>query len=115
MTINYYLGLDSSTQSLKAMVIDPSAGQIVASSSVNFGQELPAYGCPEGVLANPDPLVKHSPPLMWLAALDLVLTKLQLTGVDMRAIRAISGAGQQHVPVRSGRSAGFGAGLRGGD
>ena len=94
-----YLGLDSSTQSLKAMVIDPSAGRIVASASVNFGQELPAYGCPEGVLANPDPLVKHSPPLMWLAALDLVLTKLQLTGVDMRAIRAISGAGQQHGSV----------------
>lgn len=94
-----YLGLDSSTQSMKALVIDPAAGKIIASASVNFGQDLPAYGCPEGVLPHADPLVKHSPPLMWLAALDLVLERLRQTGIKMEDIQAVSGAGQQHGSV----------------
>ncbi len=97
--MSLYLGLDSSTQSMKALVIDPDLGKIVASAAVNFGKDLPEYGCPEGVLANPDPLVKHSPPQMWLAALDLVLSRLQATGVAMGDIRAISGDGQQHGSV----------------
>ena len=97
--MDYYLGLDSSTQSIKALVINPAKAEIVASSVVNFGKDLPAFGCPEGVFPNPDPLVKQSSPLMWLAALDLVLQRLQQTGIDMGAIRAISGAGQQHGSV----------------
>jgi len=110
--MDYYLGLDSSTQSVKALVIDPASGKIVASSLVNFGKDLPAYGCPEGVLANPDPLVKQSAPLMWLAALDLVLQRLQQTGVSMKDIRAISGAGQQHGSVYlNAKSDGILAGL----
>ena len=32
----YYLGIDSSTQSMKGLVIDPAAGTIVASAGVNF-------------------------------------------------------------------------------
>lgn len=97
--MDYYLGLDSSTQSIKAMVIVPETGTLAATAQVNFGQDLPAFGCPEGVLPHPDPLVRHSPPLMWLAALDLVLQRLQKTGVDLQCVRAISGAGQQHGSV----------------
>ncbi len=94
-----YLGIDSSTQSMKGLVIDPSAGTIVASASVNFKDDLPQYQCPDGVLAHPDPLVKHSDPLMWLAALDLLLARLQATGADMGQIAAIGGDGQQHGSV----------------
>lgn len=93
------LGLDSSTQSMKALVIDSDSGKIVASATVNFGKDLAGYGCPEGVLANPDPLVKHSPPLMWLEALDLVLSRLKAGGAPMGDIMAISGDGQQHGSV----------------
>jgi xylulokinase len=93
------LGLDSSTQSMKALVIDSDSGKIVASAAVNFGKDLAGYGCPEGVLAHPDPLVKHSPPLMWLEALDLVLSRLQAGGAPMGDIMAISGDGQQHGSV----------------
>ncbi|RYD45967.1 MAG: carbohydrate kinase, partial [Verrucomicrobiaceae bacterium] len=38
-----FLGLDSSTQSLSALVIDPARGEIVREVSVNFGAALPAY------------------------------------------------------------------------
>ena len=97
--MSFYLGLDSSTQSMKALVIDADTGKIIASAAVNFGKDLPEFGCPEGVLANGDALVKHSPPLMWLAALDLVLGRLQQSGAPMGAISAVSGAGQQHGSV----------------
>lgn len=95
----YYLGIDSSTQSLKGLVIDPSAGRIVGDASVNFKADLPQYNCPDGVLANADPLVKHADPLMWLAALDLMLARLQKSGVDMAQVAAIGGDGQQHGSV----------------
>ena len=95
----YYLGVDSSTQSMKGLVIDPAAGTIVTKASVSFKDDLPQFNCPDGVLANPDPLVKHADPLMWLAALDLLLARLQATGVDMGEIAAIGGDGQQHGSV----------------
>ncbi len=94
-----YLGIDSSTQSLKGLVIDPEAGAVVASASVNFGADLPQYSCPEGFLAHADPLVKHADPLLWLAALDLMLSRLQASGVPMGRIAAVGGDGQQHGSV----------------
>ncbi len=101
-----YLGLDSSTQSLKALLADAESGRIVAVEAVNFGKDLPRFACPEGVLENPDPLVKHSPPGLWLAALDLVLERLQRGGVPMGDVLGISGAGQQHGSVYLKRGAG---------
>lgn len=94
-----YLGIDSSTQSLKALLADIESGQVVAVESVNFGRDLPQFGCPEGVLENADPLVKHSPPAMWLAALDLAMERLYAKGAPMGEILGISGAGQQHGSV----------------
>jgi len=95
----FYLGIDSSTQSMKGLVIDPVAGAVVASAGVHFSSDLPQYKCPDGVLAHMDPLVKHADPLMWLAALDLLLARLQATGADMGRIAAIGGDGQQHGSV----------------
>ena len=95
----YYLGIDSSTQGIKAVVLDPDSASIVATVAVCFTRELASYKCPDGVLAHPDPLVKHADPLMWLAALDLLLAKLAATGVAMHKIAAIGGDGQQHGSV----------------
>ncbi|MFA6569230.1 MAG: FGGY family carbohydrate kinase [Victivallales bacterium] len=94
-----YLGLDSSTQSVKATIIDADKGETVASAAVNFSTELSKYGCPNGVLPNADPLVKHSNPLMWLEALDLVLAKLKSAKAPLDMVAGISGSGQQHGSV----------------
>jgi xylulokinase len=94
-----YLGLDSSTQGLKALLIDVAQGRIVAKSAVNYGLDLPSYGCLDGVLPNPDPLVKHADPMLWLAALDLLLQRMQQAGLPLRQIAAIGGSGQQHGSV----------------
>jgi xylulokinase len=97
--MNLFLGLDSSTQSLSAIVIDADAGQIVKEVSLNYGRELPQFNCPQGVLANPDPLVCHADPLLWAAALDLLCAELRNQGVPLAEIRGISGSGQQHGTV----------------
>jgi xylulokinase len=95
----YFLGLDSSTQSLSAIVIDTSEGRVVVDESVNFGAELPGYESPQGVLPNPDARVRHSDPLMWVEALELVLARVRERGFDWSKIAGISGAGQQHGSV----------------
>lgn len=94
-----FLGLDSSTQSLSAIVIDSSDGRVVVEESVNFGSDLPAYGSPQGVLPNADPHVRHSDPLMWVEALELLLTRVRESGFQWSKVAAISGAGQQHGSV----------------
>lgn len=99
-----FLGLDSSTQSLSALVIDAQTGEVVADHSVAFGARLPAYGSPHGFLPHADPRVVHSDPLMWVEALELLLTELRQQGVDLSRIAGISGAGQQHGSVYLARS-----------
>ena len=94
-----FLGLDSSTQSLSALIIDTDSGKIEVDKSVNFGARLPQFGSPSGFLPNPDASIKHADPLMWVEALDLLLQELKAAGVDLGKIRGISGAGQQHGSV----------------
>jgi xylulokinase len=94
-----YLGLDSSTQGLKALILDLDSRKIAFSDAVNFGKDLPQYKCPEGTLSHSDPLVKHSDPLMWVAALDLVLKRMQAQGVPLGQVLGVGGSGQQHGSV----------------
>lgn len=94
-----YLGLDSSTQSLSALVIDTETGQVVLNHSLNFGKDLPEFDSPNGFLEHSDPNLKHSNPLMWLAALDRLLSDARKGGFDWSTIAGISGAGQQHGSV----------------
>ena len=94
-----FLGLDSSTQSLSAVVIDYERRKVVYDKSLNFDSALPHYKTQNGVLPNPNPLVKHSAPLMWAEALDLLFAGMKKDGVALGEILAISGSGQQHGSV----------------
>ncbi len=84
-----YLGIDCSTQSAKAVVID-DAGRTVAREGVPF---------PQPFIDGPDPLVRHADPRMWLAGVDAVLKKLRDGGFDMSSIAAVGGDAQQHATV----------------
>lgn len=53
--MGYFLGLDASTQSLSAVVINTTSGKIILEKSVNFGDNLPQYDCPNGFIENDDP------------------------------------------------------------
>ena len=94
-----FLGLDSSTQSLSAVVIDLDTRKVVCEKSLNFDAEFPEYKTKNGVLSSRDPLVRHSSPLLWAAALDRLFAQLKKDGVALGKILAVSGSGQQHGSV----------------
>jgi xylulokinase len=96
-----YLGLDSSTQSLTAIVIEVASDQVrvVWEHSLNFDEAFPQFGTEKGVLPNADPLVKVSSPVMWVTALEGMMGQLASSGVELGRLRAISGSAQQHGSV----------------
>jgi sugar (pentulose or hexulose) kinase len=89
-----YLGLDSSTQSLTAIVIDVEGDrrEVVFQSSLQFDAALPQYGTRHGVLQSDDPAVVCSSPAMWADALDLMLARVAASGLDLSRLAAISGS-----------------------
>jgi len=93
------LGIDSSTQGVKAVVWDVSAQRVICSVAVNYGRDLPQFGSPDGFLPNRDVLVRQADPRMWVAGLELVLARLQASGCPMGDIAAIGGDAQQHATV----------------
>ena len=97
--MSYYLGLDSSTQGLKAEVIDTVAGKVVGSFAVNFKNDLPEYHSPSGYLPNDDELVRQADPRMWVAAMDMLFDRMKKADFPMEKIAGISGSGQQHGSV----------------
>ncbi|XP_070682622.1 xylulose kinase 2-like isoform X2 [Malus domestica] len=96
---SYFLGFDSSTQSLKATVLDSNLN-VVTTELVQFDSDLPHYKTKDGVYRDPSVNGRIvSPTLMWVEALDLVLRKLSSSNLDFGKIAAISGSGQQHGSV----------------
>ena len=93
------LGIDSSTQSVKAVIYDTQSGRVTASAAVNYGRDLPQFGSPDGFLPNADATVRRADPRMWLAGLDLVLARLRDSGAPMGEVAAIGGDAQQHATV----------------
>ncbi|KAF5361926.1 hypothetical protein D9756_002272 [Leucocoprinus leucothites] len=94
-----YLGLDLSTQQLKAILIkdDLSVQNEIA---VHFDRDLgEKYGVTNGAIKGPDEGEVTSPVAMWVEAIDLLMQRMQDAGVDFGSVSAISGAGQQHGSV----------------
>ncbi len=92
-----FLGLDCSTQSFSAVLIDYDAKKVVYEKQLVFEKAFPHYHTENGVLRQGN--VVHSPPLMWVEALDRLFAEMQSDGVDLGAVLAISGAAQQHGSV----------------
>jgi xylulokinase len=93
------LGIDASTQSITAVLVDLAEGKVVAESSINFGAALPGYRAPHGYIQGGTDGEVHADPCMWLDGLDLLLETMQADGVDFSRVEAVSGAGQQHGSV----------------
>ena len=94
-----YLGIDLSTQGVKAELIDPenpAAGS--GGFAVGFGADLPQYGAPEGFVPDPDPLVRAADPAMWLDAFDLLFARMRDAGAPLGEVAGISGSAQEPRP-----------------
>jgi xylulokinase len=93
MSEYFFLGLDLSTQQLKALLIDEKA-VVVHDRAVGYDRDLPQYRTTNGATHGPAEGQVTSPVAMWVEALDLILQRMKDAGVDFGRIRAVSGAGQ---------------------
>ena len=102
---NLYLGFDFSTQQIKAVIID-EALKVIAEEHVNFDQDLKEYRTSHGFHEGHNGKVT-APTIMWVKALDLIMERIRIQGVDLSRVAALSGAGQQHGSVywRTGANA----------
>lgn len=93
-----FLGLDLSTQSITAAVLD-GLGHLIHHRTINFDQGFPAYGTTGGVLTDAEnPTVVHGDPLLWAEALEALMGDLAREGVAPR-VAAVACSAQQHGTV----------------
>lgn len=89
--VEYYIGIDSGTQSTKAVVIDGESGQVVGSAVKRYGI---IEGLPQGH--------KEQHPSTWIEAFtETVRRSVEKSGIDPRQVKALGVSGQQHgfVPL----------------
>ncbi|MFO7534557.1 MAG: xylulokinase [Kiritimatiellia bacterium] len=93
-----FLGLDSSTQGLKAVAVDETL-KIVYERGVQYDDDLPFYKTRGGVRHGADGLTVTAPTLMWVEALDLLFARMRDDHFPFAAVAAVSASGQQHGGV----------------
>ncbi|MDA3947837.1 MAG: FGGY family carbohydrate kinase [Spirochaeta sp.] len=102
---NRTLGIDVSTQSISAVVVDPAASpaQVVAELSITYREDprLNRFGIDHDSLLVPPRIAGEAdqPPLMFLAGLEALFGDLAATGLDLGTIAAVSVSAQQHGHV----------------
>ena len=96
------LGLDSSTQSLSAIIIDIDTAEKCFEHSLDYRADarLNRFGIGEDYILPPrEEGEAEQPPLMYLASLDAMFTDMREAGVALENIIAINTSGQQHGHV----------------
>ncbi len=102
------LGLDSSTQSLSAVVIDIDSAEKCFEHSLDYraDERLNQFGIGEDYILPPSEEGEaEQPPLMYLASLDAMFADIREAGVPLASIRLINTSGQQHGHVYLNRDA----------
>ena len=102
------LGLDSSTQSLSAVVIDIDTAEKCFEHSLDYRADtrLNPFGIGEDYILPPrEEGEAEQPPLMYLASLDALFADMRAAGVALKDIVAINTSGQQHGHVYLNRNA----------
>uniref|UniRef100_UPI00398E9614 xylulose kinase isoform X2 n=1 Tax=Pristiophorus japonicus TaxID=55135 RepID=UPI00398E9614 len=93
-----YLGVDLSTQQMKALVIDDNLN-VIHETNVKFDDDLPEFGTQGGVHIQSDKLTVTTPVLLWVKALDMLLARMKASNFDFSKLKSLSGTGQQHGSV----------------
>lgn len=102
------LGLDSSTQSLSAVVIDIDTAEKCFEHSLDYRADarLNRFGIGEDYILPPrEEGEAEQPPLMYLASLDALFADMREAGVPLESILLINTSGQQHGHVYLNRDA----------
>jgi xylulokinase len=96
-----YLGLDASTQSLTATLIEIEREYraVIDEWSLPY-DDLSSYGTEHGVLRSADPAVVMAPPPLWVEALERVIAHMAAVWPrEIARLAAVSGSAQQHGSV----------------
>jgi len=96
----YALGLDSSTQSLTAVVVDYDEGRVIFERSLDYARDerLAGYGIDRRSYLVPPrvPGEADQPPAMYLASLDALFADMRAEGFPLEKITVVNVSGQQH-------------------
>jgi sugar (pentulose or hexulose) kinase len=92
-----FLGLDGSTQALKASLLT-STLDVRREVAVNFDADLPHYKTRGGVHHGPDGQV-HSPVEMVIEAFDLLFSRMKEQGWPLEDVMGVAAAGQVSLVV----------------
>ncbi|WVF67792.1 hypothetical protein IAT40_002553 [Kwoniella sp. CBS 6097] len=92
-----YLGLDASTQSLKASLLSENL-DVRAECAIHFDTDLPHYKTKGGVIFGENGQV-YSPVMMLVEAFDILFDKIKARNWDVASIKGVAGSGQQHASV----------------
>lgn len=117
----YALGLDSSTQSLTGVVIDPLDGSVIYKKSLDYAKDsrLNRFGLDESSYTLPGRQDGEAdqPPQIYLASIDALFSDMESDGFDCSRIAVINTSGQQHGHVYLSADAprSYGGLLEGGD
>jgi xylulokinase len=90
-----FLGIDCSTQAIKATVVDNNLNQVYE-QTVNYDSEFPQYGTERGAIKGSDGLTFTTPTLLWVEALQRLFEKMKHDNFQFQSVKAVSGSGQQH-------------------
>lgn len=93
------LGLEFSTQSVKAVVLDSAGGNVIYSDKFEYDRQLPRYGTEAGVLPSAIPELRHTSPHMMIEALDIAFQRLKGSSVTTAEIAAVKLDAMQHGSV----------------
>ncbi len=97
---SYALGLDSSTQSLTAVVVDFVEGRVIFERSLDYARDerLAGYGIDRKSYLVPPRVSGEAdqPPALYLASLDALFADMRAERFPMERIAVINVSGQQH-------------------
>eukprot|EP01111_Echinosteliopsis_oligospora_P013843 TRINITY_DN5070_c0_g1_i1.p1 TRINITY_DN5070_c0_g1~~TRINITY_DN5070_c0_g1_i1.p1 ORF type:complete len:482 (-),score=116.43 TRINITY_DN5070_c0_g1_i1:269-1666(-) len=97
-TDKLFLGLDCSTQTLKAIIIKENLEEVYV-RTINYDIDLPHHKTQGGAHIHEDHLTVTTPTIVWLEALDMLFLLMKHDLVPFSQIVSISGSGQQHGSV----------------
>ena len=97
MVKEHFLGLDLSTQSISAVILDENRSNVFQ-HSIRFDDDLPHYHTTGGSVESKEGIV-CSPVKMWIEGMALLLDRMKQENIDFSSIKAISGSAQQHATV----------------
>ncbi|ORX34314.1 xylulokinase [Kockovaella imperatae] len=101
----FFLGLDASTQALKASLLSNNL-DVIDEAAVNFDADIPRFGTSGGVLLGQKGSGEvYSPIMMVVEAMDLLMDRIKQKAWPVGDIRGVAAAGQQHASVYWSRDA----------